>query len=350
MVKSKQPKKSKQSKKSKSAYTWSAQRVDRSSHLARNGIVSILFRKTPTFWIVKVPLTPFTAPQAPVRPVRELPQFFVYRADLLTDPRNQGDCGSCWAFMVCDVISDRLAILARAPQPPLSVQQLLECFSRKGCDGASPEKTAQWLETGRISLVPDDEYPYKGKNPTDEVCRSEEQNRGGYIGYIGYIARVQRVFSVATFIPEHGYDPVVLHANIVRMKSVLVESGPMYAAMAVYEDLFVYTGEAPYRPSGRGNPIGGHAVEIIGYCDAGEDPRFPSTGYWICKSSWAKDWPTRSADAGIFSIVMGENICGIESRVGYVIPYAQSPKSVQRRIDGDISFNSYGAFARAAEL
>lgn len=103
------------------------------------------------------------------------------------------------------------------------------------------------------------------------------------------------------------------------MKRALYETGPFYCAMSVYDDLFDFTGLEIYRKSKNASLIGGHAIEIIGYCEKGIDKRrgFKDSGYWICRNSWGKDWPTQTELDGYFMIEMGSNMCGIESRCGY---------------------------------
>lgn len=55
--------------------------------------------------------------------------------------------------------------------------------------------------------------------------------------------------------------------------------------MTVYEDFYSHGGERVYIHNDRSKKIGGHAVEIVGYCDKGIDKRIGFTdAYWICKN------------------------------------------------------------------
>jgi C1A family cysteine protease len=65
-----------------------------------------------------------------------------------------------------------------------------------------------------------------------------------------------------------------------------------------------------------GQMLGGHAIEVIGYCEPDTDKRigFEDMPYWICRNSWSKDWPIGTNDNGYFAIKMGDNMCGVESR------------------------------------
>jgi len=305
------------------------------------------FRDHVQIRIVNVPLTPFRAPLVTLSKLGKkniLPKFIMYKIKYLVPVRNQGDCGSCFAFAVSDMLADRAMIQSGGVlRQNLSVQQILNCFARDGCDGGSPEEVAIWLSDSEEKLVSDKLLPYKqGKGGEATVPCSISKSGGYKIG----VAR-DSVVSIVEFIPEINYDLDVLKRNIINMKLTLYESGPFYCAMSVYDDFFAYTGLEPYSPSKGASLIGGHAIEVIGYCDKGEDTRkkFSDVGYWICRNSWGDKWPTRTSLNGYFTIVMGSNICGIESRCGYadVEVYGPRYKRGSKKLDKlrYISYKSY---------
>jgi C1A family cysteine protease len=267
-------------------------------------------------WVVKVPLTPFRAPFVELPPLKSgesLPNFLLWKPELLSPIRNQGACGSCWAFATCDAISDRMMIkYGGLFRKNLSVQQLLSCFEPEGCDGGSPEEACFWLQDTQTPLYTESSFKYKSSS-------------GGYVNikcpkkFVGNAVRVKSTVSIVEYIEEEGYDKKVLRKNIENMKRALYETGPFYCAMSVYDDLFEYTGLEIYRKHKHASLIGGHAIEIIGYCDKGVDKRygFKDSGYWICRNSWGLDWPTQTQLDGFFMVEMGSNMCGIESRCGF---------------------------------
>jgi C1A family cysteine protease len=109
------------------------------------------------------------------------------------------------------------------------------------------------------------------------------------------------------------------------MKTTLVTVGPIFGTITVYADFLKWTENSKSGPYKKTNSefIGGHAIEIVGYCDINTDTRYGynSTGYWICKNTWGTKWPAGSPlYPGYFTIEMGKNICGIESRCGIVEP------------------------------
>lgn len=284
-------------------------------------------RKQVRAWIVKVPLVPFIAPTLILPPLEDgkhLPRFLMYKLKYLTPVRNQGDCGSCFLFSVCDMLSDRAMISSGGLfNKNLSVQQLLECVARDGCDGGSPEDITLELEKSGKRVVTESAVPYKqgGGGAVSLECPSAANN--DY--QVGIVPK--SIVSIVDFIQEVGYDKTILQKNIHNMKMALYTSGACYCAMTVYDDFFGYTGLKPYKPRKNASPIGGHAVNIIGYCEKGEDtrPDFKDVGYWICRNSWGDGWPLESSLSGYFTIVMGSNVCGIESRVGGATPEIYGP-------------------------
>jgi C1A family cysteine protease len=286
-----------------------------SSSLLRAASSIILLRKPFPSYIVNVPLTPFKAPLKTIPASLSIPSFLVYKQKYLSPIRNQGECGSCFVFATCDMLTDRLAILSRGDiQTSLSVQQIMSCYDKTSCDGGSPEELAQWIaESGNLfvsnSLSP---YVQKKGGTVDTKCIVPLTTRDIRVGI-----EPNSVKSLVEFIPEGETSPI----NVSRMKAELVNEGPFYCAMTVYDDLFTYSGLKPYTPNPHAQQIGGHAIEIIGYSDPGVDPRKGfEKGYWICRNSWSKDWPLQSALEGYFTVEMGKNTCGIESRCGSATP------------------------------
>lgn len=280
---------------------------------------AVALRDQVQVWVVNVPLTPFRSPLLTL-PSIPTPSFLLYNPSELTPVRNQGTCGACWAFAVCDMLSDRTMIMTQGRfRRNLSVQQLLSCFDRTGCDGGSPEEACLWLQQSQTLLYPDTEFPYQQQKGTDVTvaCPRKPPEKT-----VAVSVKAGSTSSIVEYIEEKGYNPLTLAQNIVNMKRALVLGGPFYCAMAVYDDLFTYSGLRPYQPDKAASLVGGHAINIIGYCDKGVDTRehYKDVGYWICRNSWGHGWPTQTDLSGYFTVVMGSNVCGIESRCGFATP------------------------------
>jgi cathepsin C len=270
-------------------------------------------KKQVHMWIVKVPLKPFTIPYKKLPDKIDIPPSKIYTQ--LTPVRNQGDCGSCFAFAVCDMLSDRAVKMTNGVfNKNISVQQILSCYDRQGCEnGGSPEDVVVWLTETKTYLNTENKAPYQqiSGGYTNTKCKVfDEAIRVGVVK--------DSVYSLAVFIPEKGYDEEILKQNVKNMKRELVLNGPFFCAMTVYDDLYTYNGKEPYIPGRSSELIGGHAIEIVGYTS--EPVKGASDGYWVCRNSWGDNWPINSSKVGFFHIPIGKNICGIESRCGSALP------------------------------
>ncbi|CAG2179818.1 unnamed protein product, partial [Oppiella nova] len=103
--------------------------------------------------------TPY-AKQPAVSDELEIPESFDARQqwpDCLSikEIRDQGSCGSCWAFAVVEAISDRICIASKGKQQvEVSAENLLACCSScgDGCEGGFPESAwSYYKNTGLVS-------------------------------------------------------------------------------------------------------------------------------------------------------------------------------------------------------
>lgn len=263
-----------------------------------------------------VPLTPFKSPfkiNYEIPEFKGIPNFLLYKTEFLSPVVDQGACGSCWAFSIANTLSDRISASTGGEfKKELSAQQILQCFDPKtGCLGNSPEDALEWLEKSRYKVSINSIYPYKQstKSNISKVC---PRSSGGIIVKKGSVR------SIAKWIEENEPNKITMKENIENMKLELVNNGPFFAAMTVYEDFYKYNGKGVYEHDKNSDVAGGHAIEVIGYCEPDVDRRKgllnSEKGYWICRNSWGSNWPVDNNNNGFFIIKMGSNESGIESR------------------------------------
>jgi len=85
----------------------------------------------------------------------------------VTPVKDQGSCGSCWAFGTLGNV-EHLHKLKTGKTVSLSEQQLVDCSTaNNGCSGGRPDRAVDYL-SGK-SIYTTSSYPYRG---TDGSCRS----------------------------------------------------------------------------------------------------------------------------------------------------------------------------------
>jgi len=230
------------------------------------------------------------------KPAREesfLPRSFDWRnvdgVNYVSPVRNQGACGSCYAFSSMGMLESRVRILtANSRQFTFSPQDIVSCSSlAQGCSGGFP-----YLIAGRYGkdhgVVEESCSPYTGNDTacSTHTCLRHYTASYGYVG--GYYGGCSEE----------------------AMKEALVSGGPLSVSFMVYDDFMTYKSGVYHHISLLSGPfqpleLTNHAVLLVGYgADeaSGED-------YWIVKNSWGPSW----GEDGYFRIRRGTDECGIES-------------------------------------
>jgi C1A family cysteine protease len=188
----------------------------------------------------------------------------------VTGIRNQGSCGSCWAFATTAALESNVAISSGA-NSNLSEQILVSCGNAGSCSGGYPTTASSFIrETG---LAAETYYPYTA---TNGACASALE---------GWRNAVSRITS-------WHYVGNTTSPTVDQIKSELVTYGPLVTTFDVYSDFYYYSGGVYQYTSG--SYQGGHAVLITGYDDVGQ--------YFIVKNSWGSSW----GESGYFRIGYSE--------------------------------------------
>lgn len=212
----------------------------------------------------------------------------VQSPNVVTPIKDQGNCGSCWAFAAVGAMESTLMINTNANEEDLSEQLVVSCDrSNFGCNGGYMDRVYDFLSgTGTTD---EDCFPYtSGQTGHSPRCSERCQDWGN---------RVEKIT---------GWQWVNNNPNDIK---AAVLNGPVPTTMSVYSDFYAYV-DGVYQHSS-GGYVGGHAVIIIGW---GVDPS--AGGYWICKNSWGTDW----GEGGFFKIKWSN--CGIG---GNTAKYSYTP-------------------------
>jgi len=230
--------------------------------------------------------------------------------------RDQGSCGSCWAFGATEAMTDRICIHSNGAQKPhISAEDLATCCSSCGfgCNGGYPGAAWKYFEyTGIVTggpyhsnqgcepyLIPScDHHVPHSKNPCHGDLPTPECKRSCRQGY-------NNSYSDDKHFGKSHYS---VDSNQEAIMEEIMTNGPVEGAFSVYADFPNYKSGVYQHVTG--SMLGGHAIKILGW---GEENGTP---YWLVANSWNPHW----GDGGYFKILRGSDECGIESGVVAGLP------------------------------
>eukprot|EP00088_Acartia_fossae_P034356 TRINITY_DN3527_c0_g1_i4.p1 TRINITY_DN3527_c0_g1~~TRINITY_DN3527_c0_g1_i4.p1 ORF type:complete len:267 (+),score=54.65 TRINITY_DN3527_c0_g1_i4:2-802(+) len=231
--------------------------------------------------------------------------------------RDQGGCGSCWAFGAATAMSDRICIHSQGKHHVhVSTENLLSCCwsCGFGCNGGFPG--AAWSYWKRQGIVSGGTYDsHQGCQPYQiKPCEHHVNGTRGPCEEGGKTPKCHQYCENKNYLVSYksdlsyGATSYSIKRDEKQIQQELINNGPVEAAFTVFEDFPNYKTGVYQHVSGK--PLGGHAIRILGWgVEAG-------TPYWLVANSWNYDW----GDNGTFKILRGSDHCGIESGVVAGIP------------------------------
>jgi len=210
-----------------------------------------------------------------------LPTSFDWRASgKVTAVRNQGSCGSCWAFGTVAVMESAL-LIAGGSAKDFSEQFLISCSNFAGCGGGWWAHDLHTDKLAKMQTAPGAVYeadkPYTATNGTCDKAFNHPYQLTTW----SYISGAMNVPSVDA------------------IKTAVYTYGPVAAAMCTGPNFNKYTGGVLTQDESASCGGGiNHAVVIVGWDDA--------QSAWIVKNSWGTNW----GDGGFFRIKYGVSNIG----------------------------------------
>ncbi|GLJ24882.1 hypothetical protein SUGI_0475900 [Cryptomeria japonica] len=236
------------------------------------------------------------AHDAPILPTNDLPDDFDWRdKGAVAEVKDQGACGSCWAFSTTGAL-EGANFIKTGKLVSLSEQQLVDCDHEcdpsdsrvcdAGCNGGLMTSAYEYvIKSGGLESEKD--YPYSG---TDGTCKFDNSKIVANVSNFGVVS----------------IDEDQIAAN-------LVTNGPLSVGInAAFMQTYMKGVSCPYICSKRNLD---HGVLLVGYGAEGYAPiRLKNKPYWIIKNSWGANW----GEHGYYKLCRGHNVCGINNMVSTV--------------------------------
>jgi len=214
-------------------------------------------------------------------PAPNAPATFDWRdSNMVTPVKDQGQCGSCWAFSATEAIESAWIVSGRGNTTiNLSPQQIVDCdTSDSGCNGGDTKTAYNYVHSaGGLEGIA--HYPYTAKNGK---CSFNSQ----------FVEAKITTYKSAT-----------TRADETTLQSNLVAWGPLSICLDAARWQDYMSGVLTRRQCCDVLNICplDHCVQLVGYNTTA------SPAYWIVRNSWNTSWGIK----GYIHIEMGTNACGI---------------------------------------
>merc|ERR1711915_161177 len=210
----------------------------------------------------------------------------------VTGVKNQGQCGSCWAFSATGALEG--ATFAKTKQlVSLSEQNLVDCsmkWGNHGCFGGLMDFAFKYIRDNK-GIDTEESYPYTAK--TGKECLFNDKTIGA-------------VLSSWTDIKK-GSEEELAHA--------VATVGPISVGIDAAHPGFQMYKKGVYHEKHCSSTMLDHGVLVVGY-GSGKNTNGKKENYWIVKNSWGTTW----GDKGYIKMARdAKNMCGIATAASFPV-------------------------------
>jgi len=214
----------------------------------------------------------------------DIPQSFDWRdKGAVTPVKDQGQCGSCWAFSATEAIESQW-FLAGHTLTSLAPQQIVDCDQGRGdegCEGGDTPTAYEYVISAG-GMETETEYPYTAE---DQTCQFKSSDVVAKISNWTYITTTK---------------------NETEMMVKIISTAP-YSICVDASSWQFYLGGVVQDFCGTDLD---HCVMITGFEDY-ETWDFQTLPIWLIRNSWGEDW----GENGYIYVERNYDLCGVADEV-----------------------------------
>jgi len=202
----------------------------------------------------------------------------------VTPVKDQGQCGSCWAFSATGSMEGAWAI-SKIALVSVSEQQLVDCsdsFGNEGCNGGLMDQAFEYVISNK-GITTEAAYPYKAR---DGTCNT----------------KVKSAITISSYVDVKTNNDAALQSA--------AAIGPVSVAIEADQEAFQFYSGGVFSDPTCGTQLD-HGVLVVGYnTTAGQN-------YWIVKNSWGASWG--ASGYILMARKTGAGECGINMDPSYPV-------------------------------